>query len=123
MLCKTFFFSCIWHLVPTTITWAIWWERNKHIFRKISSSKENVHLQIQKAIVEVNAFVQNHKSVGSLFTSWDITVLKNWKGIYLPFNGILLCLVNKKFIGHQLNDNYLLEDFKKSILMDHPEGT
>lgn len=51
---------------------------------------QNVQVIIEKSVTKaMNAYVQNHKSVKSLFTSWDDSILKSWKGTVLPFKGSL----------------------------------
>lgn len=77
MLYKNSFFSCIWCLIPTVVTWSILWEQKKCIFRKKIASSKSVHAIIEKLIIEVvNSWVQDHKNVGYMFSSWDNSILK-----------------------------------------------
>lgn len=85
ILFKSYLFSCIRNIIPTSVLWSIWWECNKRIFRKVSSSIENVCIEIEKSVSElVNVYVQSHHKCNLPFTSWYGSFLKEWKSICIP---------------------------------------
>ena len=77
-------FASIWKCIPAAVVWAIWWERNKIIFRNEKSNLESLLDGIENAILErVNANIFN--SVNSILVStWHYLLLKLWKQIKLP---------------------------------------
>jgi ribonuclease HI len=78
------FFACIWKCSPALVIWAIWWERNKRIFRNVTNSIDLVLKGLEKSISEVvNAHVKNKISNYS-FTQWDNSILKRWNHISIP---------------------------------------
>ena len=46
-------FANIWKCTLALVVWAIWWERNKHIFRKVSLPLESILEGIERSISEV----------------------------------------------------------------------
>jgi ribonuclease HI len=79
-------FASIWKCIPVAVVWAIWWERNKIIFRNEKSNLESVLDGIENAISErVNTNVFNCMNNISV-TAWDYLLLKLWKKIKLPPN-------------------------------------
>lgn len=106
---KESFFACLWVVSPTIMIWKIWWTRNKIIFRQKNYKLEGTIYNTEKAIFEAMcAYTSKYKQFKSCFTSWDDSVLKEWKGITLPFKGSLLSndipKVNKKDIKWEILD-------------------
>lgn len=62
LLFSTSTFSGIWKCAPAHIIWAIWWERNKRIFGKTSSSLDQVLIKLENLIAEIiNSSLTNSK--------------------------------------------------------------
>jgi ribonuclease HI/exonuclease III len=77
-------FHGIWKCAPSAIVWALWWERNKRIFRHVSSHVSKVQDQIEKSISEsVNSSIAS-VSFNHYLSAWDSTIIQNWKAIRIP---------------------------------------
>ena len=84
-------FSCLWKCIPASIVWAIWWERNKRIFRQTSSPIPQFLEGLERSIVElVNASVSKYKGK-HVFSPWDSYVIHRWKGLLFPHLLAPLC--------------------------------
>ena len=76
--------------------WAIWWERNKRIFRKDFSLVQRVCDKLEYIILEsVNVHAMCVRLLSYLFTSADNVILKNWKLVKIPFKGALVGKISK----------------------------
>lgn len=88
MLYKHSLFALLWKVIPSLVVWCIWWERNKRIFFKQTSSIEQVLMMLEKSTCEVvNTYVLNSKHVGSEFIDWDSKQIKAWPSLVIPFKG------------------------------------
>lgn len=70
-------FANIWKCIPALVVWAIWWERNKRIFRKECHSLEFVLEGIEKSISEVTNSSLKKAKFNPVVTSWDSQVVQN----------------------------------------------
>ena len=77
-------FSCLWKCIPTSVVWEIWLERNKRIFREMSSPIPQILEGLERSIVElVNASVSKYKGK-YVFSPWDGYIIQRWKGLLFP---------------------------------------
>ena len=74
----------IWKCSPSLVVWALWWERNKRIFRKEQSTVSVVTGIIEKSISELVISNIRKRSSQIGFSNWDNQILKDWKLIYIP---------------------------------------
>ena len=66
------------------VVWAIWWERNKHIFRKESHTLEIVLEGIERSISEVTNSSLKKSKFNHVVTSWDSQIIQRWKHLFIP---------------------------------------
>lgn len=86
-------FSCLWYIIPALVIWAIWWERNKRIFKKLSSDIPSILNTIEWLISEqVNSRSSLHFNPNETFTSWYSSVIAKWKYISPPYSPIFPCI-------------------------------
>ena len=76
--------ASIWICSPSLIIWSLWWERNKHIFRKSPSIVDIVNITIEKSISKLISTNIKKNSSHILFSNWDDATSKEWKYISLP---------------------------------------
>ena len=63
---------------------AIWWERNKCIFRKESHTLEIVLEGIERSISEVTNSTLKKTKFNPIVTSWDSQIIQSWKHLFIP---------------------------------------
>lgn len=84
LLFSTSTFSGILKCAPAHIIWAIWWEKNKRIFRKTPSLLDHALIKLENSITEIiNSSLTNSKDIQS-FTRWNKAIAKLWHDIILP---------------------------------------
>ena len=77
-------FANIWICVPTLVVWAIWWECNKHIFRKESLPLDIVLNGIERSISEVTNSSLKVIKFNPIVTQWDSQIVQKWKQLFIP---------------------------------------
>lgn len=65
--------------------WAIWWDRNKRIFHRTSSSIQAITIHLERSISELVNASHNKLKHNLVVTSWDSSILQEWKKIHVPF--------------------------------------
>ena len=63
---------------------AIWWERNKRIFRKESLTLEIVLEGIERSISEVTNSSLKKSKFNPVVTYWDSQIIQRWKHLFIP---------------------------------------
>ena len=66
------------------LVWAIWWERNKRIFRKESHPLDNVLNGIERSISEVTNSSLKMIKFNPIVTHWDSQIVQKWKQLFIP---------------------------------------
>lgn len=85
------FFSSLWEVAQAYNSHLEYMVGDRRIFIGKKKEVSNIITNIQSSILEVfKAHKSKSKNLESPFTSWDDAILKEWKGISLPFKGSLL---------------------------------
>lgn len=77
LLFASSFYACLWIISPSILILNIWLERNNRIFKKTSSSLEEILMKIKSSISEVvlTYIFRNLENLSS-FSHWDSTVTR-----------------------------------------------
>lgn len=84
VLHSTSLFSSFCKSILAIVVWALWWECNKRIFYKNSSSIESVLTGIEKSISEVVNSNQTRTKCNPVLSLWGSAIIQECKGIHVP---------------------------------------
>ena len=86
-------FARIWICAPALVIWAIWWERNKRIFKNEFAEKEIVLQGIEKSISEVNNASLFRCKINPTISIWIVSSFKS-ENFFLFHGGVELATIN-----------------------------
>lgn len=78
-------YSKLWNIFPSIVSWEIWKERNRRIFKNVELKVEELILKIEASIVEViNSHLRKCMKEEGSFSLWDGHMKKNWVNLINP---------------------------------------
>ena len=78
------FYACLWKCIPALVIWALWWERNKRIFRQLQSNLQSLLKGLESSIVEVVMAYVKKTNEHLIVTGWDILMSNRWFNLISP---------------------------------------